>query len=61
MMSQILIIYGLSKRAGTLAEADDIKIRVKENVLKDPDIADVGIGIIEDDGDIDWHPSNRPV
>lgn len=45
----------------TLAEADDIKIRVKENVLKDPDIADVGIGIIEDDGDIDWHPSNRPV
>lgn len=38
----------------TLAEADDIKVRVKEEVLKDPDIADVGIGIIEDDGDIDW-------
>ncbi|GGH70799.1 hypothetical protein GCM10010978_06100 [Compostibacillus humi] len=41
----------------TLAEADDIKVRVKEEVLKDPDIADVGIGIIEDDGDIDWKPS----
>lgn len=41
----------------TLAEADDIKVRVKEKVLKDPDIADVGIGIIEDDGNIDWKPS----
>lgn len=41
----------------TLAEADDIKVRVKEEVLKDPDIADVSIGIIEDDGDIDWKPS----
>ncbi|WP_420855409.1 cation diffusion facilitator family transporter [Virgibacillus indicus] len=43
----------------SLAEADDIKMRVREDVLKDPDIADAGIGIIEDDGDIDWESKNQ--
>ncbi|MDC3418052.1 cation diffusion facilitator family transporter [Aquibacillus sp. 3ASR75-54] len=38
----------------SLAVADDIKFRVQDNLLSDPDISDVGISIIEDNGVLDW-------
>ncbi|CAM3994325.1 cation diffusion facilitator family transporter [Lederbergia lenta] len=38
----------------TLADADDIKFRVEDQLLRDADVADVVIGIIEDDGIIRW-------
>ncbi|GIP23765.1 cation diffusion facilitator family transporter [Paenibacillus sp. J22TS3] len=41
----------------TLADADDIKFKVRDSLLQDRDIADVTIGIIEDNGVRDWHPS----
>jgi cation diffusion facilitator family transporter len=40
----------------TLADADDIKFRVQDRLIADPDITDVVIGIIEDDGVKDWTP-----
>lgn len=40
----------------TLAEADDIKFRVRDSLLLDPAIADVTIGIIEDNGILNWQP-----
>ena len=40
----------------TLADADDIKFRVQDKLIADPDISDVGIGIIEDNGVKDWSP-----
>jgi cation diffusion facilitator family transporter len=33
----------------TLADADDIKFRVHDKIISDPDITDVTLGIIEDD------------
>ncbi|MFD7521083.1 cation diffusion facilitator family transporter [Paenibacillus chitinolyticus] len=41
----------------TLAEADDIKFRVRDKLLGDPDIADVTLGILEDNGVKDWVPA----
>jgi len=38
----------------SLAAADDIKFRVMEKVLNDPDIDDVTMGILESDGKRDW-------
>ncbi len=40
----------------TLAEADDIKFKVRDSLLLDPMIADVTIGIIEDNGVRNWKP-----
>ncbi|MBO9599988.1 MAG: cation transporter [Cohnella sp.] len=40
----------------TLAEADDIKFKVRDSLMLDPSIADVTIGIIEDNGIRNWHP-----
>jgi cation diffusion facilitator family transporter len=40
----------------TLAVADDIKFRVQDRLIADPDITDVVISIIEDDGVKDWTP-----
>lgn len=40
----------------TLAVADDIKFNIKNSLLRDADIADVTIGIIEDDGVKKWNP-----
>ncbi|TCM93083.1 cation diffusion facilitator family transporter [Paenibacillus sp. BK033] len=40
----------------TLAEADDIKFKVRDTLLLDPAIADVTIGIIEDNGVRNWQP-----
>lgn len=37
-----------------LADADDIKFRVRDTLLRDPDISDVTLGIIEDDGIVHW-------
>jgi len=41
----------------TLAEADDIKHRVKLILISEPDITDVTLGIIEDNGKPDWKPN----
>lgn len=38
----------------SLADADDIKFSIKEKLLSDPDISDVTLGIIEDDGIKTW-------
>lgn len=38
----------------TLADADDIKFKVRDSLLLDKDISDVTIGIIEDDGVKNW-------
>ncbi len=38
----------------TLANADDIIFKVRDSLLSDPDIADVAIGIIEDQGVPNW-------
>jgi divalent metal cation (Fe/Co/Zn/Cd) transporter len=38
----------------SLAEADDIKFRVRDTVLYDPDIDDVTMGIIETDDFQNW-------
>ncbi|KIL42426.1 cobalt transporter [Gordoniibacillus kamchatkensis] len=40
----------------SLAEADDIKFRVQHKLMSDPDITDVSLGIIEDNGITDWTP-----
>lgn len=41
------------KRGFSLADADDIKYRVKERLMSDPDITDVTLGIIEEDDIVD--------
>lgn len=38
----------------SLNEADDIKLRIKNTLLNRPEIADVVLGIIEDDNTINW-------
>lgn len=44
------------KKGLSLAEADDIKFRLKEKLLESSEVADVVLGIIEDDGEKDWKP-----
>lgn len=39
-----------------LSVADDIKFRVRDSLLADPDISDVTLGILEDNGIMDWKP-----
>jgi divalent metal cation (Fe/Co/Zn/Cd) transporter len=38
----------------TLADADDIKFRVEDALLRDPNISDAALGILEDDGIRNW-------
>lgn len=45
------------KRGLPLSEADDIKFAIQDNLMSDPDIADVTLGIIEDDGIQEWKGS----
>ncbi|WP_132944603.1 cation diffusion facilitator family transporter [Tumebacillus sp. BK434] len=40
----------------TLADADDIKYRVRDLILADPNVSDVTMGILEDDGVKNWVP-----
>ncbi|HZG71123.1 MAG TPA: cation diffusion facilitator family transporter [Chondromyces sp.] len=49
--SMIELRKGLS-----LAVADDIKFRVRDNLITDPDISDVTVSIIEDDDRKSWNP-----
>ena len=49
--SYIDLIPGL-----TLADADDIKMQVRDLLLQDPDVSDVTLGILEDNGVRDWNP-----
>ncbi|MCP3772924.1 cation diffusion facilitator family transporter [Paenibacillus sp. MZ04-78.2] len=44
----------------TLADADDIKFRLKAMLLSDPDITDVTLDILEDNGVRDWRPELNP-
>lgn len=44
------------RRGLSLADADDIKFRIQDQLISDPDITDVVIGIIEDNGIKDWTP-----
>ncbi|WP_426452124.1 cation diffusion facilitator family transporter [Paenibacillus sp. S-38] len=41
----------------SLADADDIKFKVRDKLLQDPDIADVTLGILEDNGVRNWVPA----
>ncbi|WP_256757936.1 cation diffusion facilitator family transporter [Cohnella sp. WQ 127256] len=43
----------------TLADADDIKFRIRDHLLNDPDITDVTLGIAEDAGVQDWKPQKN--
>ncbi|MCG7409302.1 cation diffusion facilitator family transporter [Paenibacillus sp. ACRRX] len=45
------------RRGLSLADADDIKFRVQDQLIADPDITDVVLGIIEDNGVKDWTPN----
>lgn len=47
------------RRGLSLAVADDIKFRIRDTLMSDSDIADVTIGIIEDNGIKDWPPLYR--
>ncbi|UUZ81809.1 cation diffusion facilitator family transporter [Paenibacillus sp. P26] len=40
----------------TLADADDIKFKVRDKLLLDQDITDVTLGILEDNGVKNWRP-----
>lgn len=40
----------------TLADADDIIFRVQDKLMADPDITDVILGVLEDNGVTDWTP-----
>ncbi|TMU88337.1 cation diffusion facilitator family transporter [Bacillus sp. BHET2] len=42
------------KRGLPLSEADDIKFAIQDTLMADQDIADVTLGIIEDDGIQEW-------
>jgi cation diffusion facilitator family transporter len=41
-------------RGFTLAAADDIKFKIRDKLLLDPDITDVTLGILEDNGVTNW-------
>ncbi|MBW5447092.1 cation diffusion facilitator family transporter [Cohnella sp. CFH 77786] len=43
----------------SLADADDIKFKVMDKLLADPDISDVTIGILEDNGVRNWKPDRE--
>ncbi|AXI08534.1 cation transporter [Oceanobacillus zhaokaii] len=44
------------KKGLTLADADDIKFRLKDMLLRQSEVADALIGIIEDDDKLSWKP-----
>ncbi|OAH57706.1 MULTISPECIES: cation diffusion facilitator family transporter [Bacillaceae] len=44
------------RKGFSLAEADDIKFRVRDRLLREKEIADVALGIIEDDDKSSWQP-----
>lgn len=47
------------ERGMTLADADDIKFKVKDKLMADPHISDVTLGILEDNGVRNWAPSHE--
>ncbi|MFZ4453922.1 cation diffusion facilitator family transporter [Salibacterium aidingense] len=49
------------KKGLSLAEADDIKFRVRDKLLKDDDIGDVTLGIIEADEKQNWSLTDEPL
>ncbi|UVI33022.1 cation diffusion facilitator family transporter [Paenibacillus spongiae] len=47
------------KKGLSLADADDIKFKLRDRLLQDPDITDVTLGIIEDNGVKNWNPASK--
>ncbi|MCQ6557381.1 cation diffusion facilitator family transporter [Paenibacillus mendelii] len=47
------------KKGLSLADADDIKFKLRDRLLQNPDITDVTLGIIEDDEIKSWNPDTR--
>jgi cation diffusion facilitator family transporter len=47
------------KRGMSLADADDIKFKVRDKLLADPHISDVTLGILEDNGIRNWVPQHE--
>ncbi|WP_379152027.1 cation diffusion facilitator family transporter [Paenibacillus sp. sgz5001063] len=47
------------KKGMTLADADDIKFKVKDKLMADPHISDVTLGILEDNGVRNWEPQQE--
>lgn len=43
----------------SLADADDIKFKVMDKLMLDPDISDVTLSILEDNGVRDWQPDKQ--
>lgn len=43
----------------TLADADDIKFKVRDKLLADPHISDVTLGILEDNSVRNWVPQHE--
>jgi cation diffusion facilitator family transporter len=48
------------KKGLPLSQADDIKFAIQEQLTSDPDITDVTLGIIEDDGIQGWEKNHTP-
>ncbi|HLR71445.1 MAG TPA: cation diffusion facilitator family transporter [Pseudogracilibacillus sp.] len=49
------------KKGLSLGEADDLKFRMTEELLREPNITDVVLGVIEDDKETTWpHDADRP-
>lgn len=44
------------KKGLTLDEADDLKFRMSKKLLNDPNITNVVLAVVEDDGIREWHP-----
>ncbi|MNI79302.1 ferrous iron efflux protein F [compost metagenome] len=47
------------RRGLSLADADDIKFKVRDKLLADPPISDVTLGILEDNGVRNWVPQHE--
>ncbi|MFX3632783.1 MAG: cation diffusion facilitator family transporter [Candidatus Pristimantibacillus sp.] len=47
------------KKGFSLADADDIKFRLRDQLMKDSNITDVTLGIIEDNGVKNWNPQYK--
>jgi cation diffusion facilitator family transporter len=48
------------KKGLPLSQADDIKFEIQDQLTNDPDITDVTLGIIEDDGIQGWEKNHAP-
>ncbi|MFP3489708.1 cation transporter dimerization domain-containing protein, partial [Staphylococcus sp. SIMBA_130] len=47
------------KKGLSLDEADDIKYRLRDVLLREPEVADVLLGIVETDDIKNWNPEEK--